>query len=202
MMNLKLSSQVDSIYPDTGGEFVLVYGYDEWAEKNMAPDTVRDAARDRLFEQISETAAIPREPVAKKQWLFLLNDPKEFISSLPISWRDLTTYMNGIPGNVWCGAVVKTIEDVEKVRQLRKLRARRLFLVIEEYSCKIAAALDEHLLAWRCMHCGTRGEGEMPERCPSGSICLGEEWRLERQIHWIVSEFDFSKYGISKERPK
>lgn len=177
----------DSKYPDVSGHFVLVH---------------QEQLSDELYQAVEDTAPTPRQPVARKQWLLLLNHPQTFVGKLPLSWRDLTRYLSGIPGNVWVGMQLATVEDCEKVRHLRKLRSRRRFLVLDMYTPEMAMVLEPHLLAWRCMHCGTRGEGPKPENCPSGSVCLGEEWRIKPQIHWVVGRGDFSKYGIPKERPE
>lgn len=118
------------------------------------------------------------------QWAFLCNEVSEFWESpLPAHWRDpYQAPPAGIPPNIWVGVrVFNPVEVLRKVDNLRKIRARRLFVWT-----MADVDLTEALTPWRCMNCGRRGEGVRPKRCPTGSLCWGQEEQIQSQIHWVV----------------
>lgn len=153
-----------SIYPSVG-PFTVV-------------EDTRHVLRNRpeLCQQIEENL--------DSQWVFFCNEVTDFWDApLPKHWRDpYQAPPAGIPPNIWVGVRVASQDQVlPKVESLRKIRARRLFV-----AALVDVDLVEALTPWRCMNCGRRGEGIRPKRCPTGSLCWGQEERLQSQIHWVI----------------
>jgi hypothetical protein len=117
-------------------------------------------------------------------FLFVVQDFNAFSMEIPESWRRMPP-QGGMPGNVWVGAAFRTNDELhERATRLLKIRARRLFLLAEKDH--ETPELFDYLEPWRCMHCGRRGFTEVPEYCPTGSICAGYEDQIMPQITWVV----------------
>ena len=181
----------DTSYPDCSGDFVLV-------DLDAAAEDLEN-----VFEGIEETAG-DAEHDATKQWFLVTSDPRNI--SWPARWKDLSHPKGGIPRNVWVGLRWSKPEQVAELAELRRVRARRLFVIVEWGP----GMLDDAKLdfeAWRCSSCGMRGEHPRPRDCPNTMIC--DRDTVGPQIHWIVGDVTISKeYGIlvwsklQKERPE
>ena len=100
--------------------------------------------------------------------------PEVVVSLFPQKWQDPFRSDGGIPPNIALGVPVNNRRSLWAAAVLRKSRAKTLFLSLYNYDFDVEH-LDEHLSAWRCLHCGRRGMGTRPTACPSGSICMGEK---------------------------
>lgn len=148
-----------------------------------------------VVDQVEATEGDPVNPGAK-QWLFT---GLSWFREAPAHWRKLPP-KGGLPVNVWGGLEITRLQDIEAVSSLRKIRARRLFLVVHDANEETLEALEPELEAWRCMHCGRRGDYERPDSCPTGSICFGEEDLMGPQIHWLVDCVDSEELRALCER--
>lgn len=148
------------------------------------------AEGDRILVMVQEDTDI--EEVAKAAaedlgttYMLLVEDFDLFNREIPDSWRRMPP-TGGFPFNVWVGAAFVTIDEAdERASRLLKIRARRLFLVAKK-GHETLSELSRNMEPWRCMHCGRRGFTEVPERCPTGSICAGMEHLILPQITWLV----------------
>ncbi|MDP2607281.1 MAG: hypothetical protein Q8S00_32490 [Deltaproteobacteria bacterium] len=164
-------SYYDSVWPEnarTEGRYVLV----------------RSHYTPLLFEWIAQTKGdLLGEP--EKIWLFLLDDPTWFRRLTPESWHNLNSPQGGIPKNVWAGVKIDSPEDIQNIPELRRIRARRLFLECNLEENGSNEALSKELNAWRCKSCGMRGE-EKQRDCPNIHLC--DRDTLSPQIEWIVGK--------------
>lgn len=156
---------------------------------------VTDLEHVEMLADFIENTAGDADTEAIAQWLLVSDDPKEIFAALPAKWRNLEF---GIPRNVWVGLRPVVDDPRQQLKDLLTIRARRRFVVVPKLPFDLSTflfALNEALEAWRCMHCGRRGQAPRPLVCPSGSICLGEEDKIGPQIHWVIEEFR-SSYSI------
>lgn len=141
-----------------------------------------------------DCSAVDMEEIGKavvspipRQWLLLVSDFDAFGQAMPDAWRRMPP--DGVPSNVAIGADIATMEQAEeRIGRLRKLRTvAMLFVYLRRGHTVTPEGLSELLqYNWRCGHCGRRGEGPIPDVCPTGMLCLGEERKIRPQVHWIV----------------
>ncbi len=160
----------NSIYPEVSNR-TLVY----WDD--IIPEDAKDICKE--IEKTVDTA----------QWFLLAEDLHALIIMLSKSWISGPTQKfpsGGFPANVWVGTQVLTQEEVDKrLPLLMQLRARRLFVLAFDHHDH-DLGLDRYLANWRCSNCGVRGKTPRPEKCPTGTLCVGE--KLDPQIHWLIDE--------------
>jgi len=185
----------DAKWPVDEGEYVYV-DYDNDVAEN-------DEAAIALFSAIEDTVGGTKTP-ATRQYLIVTSDPTTI--KWPSRWLDLTHPRGGIPRNVWVGMRCSKPEQLTELEGLRRVRARRLFLLME-MGPRMLDAVTLDFEAWRCSSCGMRGEHPKPRDCPNHSLC--DRDTIGPQIHWIVGDVTgLDKYGIkvwsewTTERPE